>query len=70
MNLTNREIIVLQKLAEGMTVKEVARALFVQPSTIVTHKKNIYLKTNTRTSFQLGVIAAINGLLLKNDRPF
>ena len=41
MHLSPKELTVLKKLAEGLTVKEVAAQLFVAPSTIVTHKKNI-----------------------------
>jgi|GEM_PF-4332408 len=64
MKLTPREINVIRKLAEGLTVKEVAAALFVAPSTIVTHKKHIYEKMQARSLVQLGVLAARNGILV------
>lgn len=64
MKLTPKEINVIRKLAEGLTVKEVAAALYVAPSTIVTHKKHIYEKTQTKTLLQLGVLAARSGILV------
>ncbi len=63
MKLTQREKTVLAKLAEGLTVKEVANVLFVQPSTIATHKKNLYRKFQARTLVQLGAMAVRRGIL-------
>ena len=63
MKLTKRELDVLTKLAEGHTVKEIAKILYVEPCTIVTHKKNIYIKTKTRTLVQLGAAAVRQGLI-------
>ena len=63
MKLTKSEKRVLNKLAEGLTVKEIAGVLFVAPSTIVSHKKSIYRKTKARTLVQLGVIAVRSGLV-------
>ncbi|MFT3827878.1 MAG: LuxR C-terminal-related transcriptional regulator [Chitinophagaceae bacterium] len=42
--LTNRELEVLQLIAEGKTNKEIAAAQFVEISTIKTHVNNIYGK--------------------------
>ncbi len=63
MNLTPREITSVRKLAQGLTVKEVADQLYVAPSTVVTHKKNIYKKTEAKTLVQLGVMVAQSGIL-------
>ena len=63
MKITNREKTVLQKLAEGLTVKEVARVLYVAPSTVETHKKNLYRKFEARTLVQLGAMAVRRGVI-------
>ncbi len=63
MNITKREKEVILQLTKGFTVKEVALRLFVAPSTIETHKKNIYRKFEARTMAQLGAMAVRRGII-------
>ena len=63
MKITKREKEVIAKLAEGFTVKEVAAFLYVAPSTIETHKKNIYERHDIRNMAQLGVMAVRWGIV-------
>jgi len=43
-SLTNKELAILQLIAEGKSNKEIAAANFVEVSTIKTHINNIYAK--------------------------
>jgi DNA-binding NarL/FixJ family response regulator len=47
--LTDREKEVLMLLCEGMTVAEVAAALFISPNTAETHKKNLLHKFDVKS---------------------
>ncbi len=47
--LTEREKEVLQLMVEGLTRKEIAERLFVSPSTVLTHSRNIYAKLHVHT---------------------
>ncbi len=47
--LTDREKQVLEQMVEGLTRKEIADRLFVSPSTILTHSRNIYSKLHVHT---------------------
>ena len=47
-SLTPRETEILSLIAEGMSNKEMAEKLFVSPSTIKTHTKNIFKKLGVR----------------------
>ncbi|MCK5070190.1 MAG: response regulator transcription factor [Desulfocapsa sp.] len=42
--LTSRETEILQLVAEGLTNQEIAKVLFISPSTVDTHRKNIMAK--------------------------
>ena len=50
--LTERELEVLQLLAEGLSNKEIATRLIVAPSTIKQHLKNIYGKLDVHSRTQ------------------
>jgi LuxR family maltose regulon positive regulatory protein len=50
--LTDRELEVLQLLAEGMSNKEIAARLIVAPSTVKQHLKNIYAKLDVHSRTQ------------------
>jgi LuxR family maltose regulon positive regulatory protein len=50
--LTERELEVLQLLAEGLSNKEIAERLIVAPSTVKQHLKNIYSKLDVHSRTQ------------------
>lgn len=50
---TSREIEIIKLLAKGLTFKEIANQLFVSPHTIVTHKRNILSKSNSKNTAEL-----------------
>ncbi|APZ45685.1 LuxR family transcriptional regulator [Polaribacter reichenbachii] len=57
LEISNREYEVLQKIAEGLSNKEIANDLFVSESTIKTHVSNILLKLNAKRRTQAIQIA-------------
>lgn len=48
-DLTSREKQVLELMVEGLTRKDIADKLFVSPSTVLTHSRNIYSKLHVHT---------------------
>ena len=61
--LTSREREVLQLLAEGKIIKEIAGILNVSPRTVEFHKNNIVAKTGLRTTAELARYATRHGLV-------
>lgn len=61
--LTTREREVLQLLAEGKAIKEIATILNISPRTVEFHKNNVVAKTGLRTSAELARYAARSGLV-------
>ncbi len=55
--LTRREKEVLELIAEGMTNAEIAGRLFISPTTVDTHRKNILAKLEAKNTAQLIKIA-------------
>lgn len=51
--LTRREKEVLELIAEGLTNNEIAQKLFVSPTTIDTHRKNLLAKFSVRNTAAL-----------------
>lgn len=51
--LTRREKEVLELIAEGLTNNEVAQKLFISPSTVDTHRKNILIKFGVNNTAHL-----------------
>lgn len=43
-HLTDRELEVLRLLADGLSAPQIAKRLFIEPSTVKTHLKNLYEK--------------------------
>jgi two-component system response regulator EvgA len=60
--LTNKELIILQKLAKGFSNLEIATQLNLSNKTISGHKVNILRKLGVRTSIELHGIAVELGL--------
>jgi DNA-binding NarL/FixJ family response regulator len=61
--LTDREVEVLRVLARGASKREVARALFISPSTAHTHVVHIYEKLGVSTRAAAALFAMEYGLL-------
>lgn len=64
-DLTPREMEVVQLLAEGLSNKEIARALSVSPRTINFHLDNIYAKMGVRSRTETAVYALRQGWIRK-----
>lgn len=62
-SVTRREIEVLEKMSEGLTVKEIASLLYISTHTIVSHKKNLLEKFDARNSIELVVKAVRNNII-------
>lgn len=63
-NLTSREVEILQLLCNGYTAQEIADKLFLSKKTIEGHRTNLFNKTKTKNSVAL-VIHAIKNELVK-----
>lgn len=61
--LSEREIEIIDLIAEGATSKEIASRLFISEHTVKTHRKNIFQKTNVSDSDQLIQWAMNNRLI-------
>jgi DNA-binding NarL/FixJ family response regulator len=48
-NLTSREIEIIQLIAQELSNAEIASQLFISERTVETHRKNIFRKTNTKS---------------------
>lgn len=66
-NLTDREIDVLTKLAHGFSNKEIADMLSISTHTVVTHRKNITLKTGIRSQSGLAIYAISKNIVSIKD---
>ena len=62
-SVTQREVEVLEKMSEGLTVKEIASLLYVSTHTIVSHKKNLLEKFGARNSIELAVKAVRHNII-------
>jgi DNA-binding NarL/FixJ family response regulator len=58
-SLSEREIEVLRLLASGMATKEIAETLHISTNTVVTHRKNLSVKTGIRSVSGLAVYAVV-----------
>ena len=61
--LTEKELAVFLKLAQGRTVNEVADDFCLSPSTVGTHLYHIKQKLNVQNSAELALVAMRNGLI-------
>jgi len=62
-SLTARQREVLQLVAEGMTVKEIASTLSLSPKTVEFHKTQIMAQLDLHTTAELTKYALVHGLL-------
>jgi LuxR family maltose regulon positive regulatory protein len=67
--LSNREIDVLNLIAEGMTNREIARELLLSTNTIKSHSNKIYHKLNVNDRNQAVSKARILGILPTQTKP-
>jgi DNA-binding CsgD family transcriptional regulator len=61
--LTQRELVVLGLLAEGLTAYAIAHRLAISPSTVTKHQQNLYRKLRTRDRLSTVLAAQRSGLL-------
>lgn len=57
LNLTPRELEVLEYICLGFTMKETARALYLSVSTVISHKRKLLTKFNVNNLVRLAVLA-------------
>lgn len=62
-SLTGRQREVLQLVAEGLTVKQIASALNLSPKTVEFHKSQIMTQLDIHTTAELTKYALVHGLL-------
>lgn len=61
-HITNRELEVLEHIAQGFTMIQIADLLFVSMETIKSHRKNLFGKLNARNGAQAVMIAFKSGI--------
>lgn len=61
--ITRREAEILKLIADGLTNSEIAERLFISPTTVDSHRKNLLLKFNARNSAMLIKTAVSRGLI-------
>lgn len=66
-NISKRELQVLDLLSQGLSGREVAEMLFISTNTVKTHKSNLMLKLSSRNTAQLIRKGFEYGLLFKNN---
>lgn len=68
-SLTEREIDVLTKLVKGLSNKEIAESLNISIHTVITHRKNITIKTGIRSQSGLTIYAIYKKIIRMEDFP-
>lgn len=61
--LSSRETELLGFFSKGISTEEIAAKLYISPLTVVTHKRNMMKKTNSKTILELVAFARKNGLI-------
>lgn len=61
--ITKRERDIIGLMAKGLKTPEIAEALFISYSTVENHRKNLRVKTNTKTSSELMSFIIQNNLI-------
>jgi|GEM_PF-7095198 len=56
-SLTKREREALYFICQGLSMKEVAVEMYVSPSTVISHKRNLFEKFGVKNLVRLGVLA-------------
>lgn len=66
--LTSREIQVLQAMADGKSTTDVAQDLFISPSTVQTHVKNILSKLGVHSKLEAVTFGVRHGMVRISSR--
>jgi len=66
--LTEREIELLQLIAQGSSNKAIAQELHISENTVKYHMKNIFQKTNLQNRTEVAAYAVRNGLIKESAR--
>lgn len=66
LRLTQREIEILNLIAKELRNDEIAEKLFISERTVETHRRNIFVKTETKSIVGLIKYAIANGLIDQN----
>jgi DNA-binding NarL/FixJ family response regulator len=61
--LTERELVILQQVASGMSNKEIGRHFFISEGTVKSHLKNIFTKLNVLSRSEATATAVRRGLV-------
>lgn len=67
MDLSQREIEIIQLIAGGLTNIEIGEKLFISPRTVDTHRRNLLQKTGAKNSAELVKYAALRGLITDDN---
>jgi NarL family two-component system response regulator LiaR len=67
-DLTPREVEILQLVAQGLSNSELAERLWVSDQTVKFHLSNVYRKLNVESRAKASRWAAVNGLLSRDAR--
>jgi DNA-binding NarL/FixJ family response regulator len=67
--LTHREVEVLAQLAAGKSDKEIGAELYIAPSTVSNHVRNIFQKTETGNRTEAALFAVKNGIAADAGAP-
>ena len=60
---SQREIDVMQAMAQGLTSKQIAEQLFISENTVEAHRKNLFIKLKARNIADLIVKAISRGYI-------
>ena len=63
LSISNREMEIIKKIAEGLSTFEISQALFISPLTVKTHRKNIIKKAGVRNMAHLVHFAWSRGFI-------
>ncbi len=63
LGLTPRELEILQKIADGMSTREIAEALFVSENTVKTHSSRVFSKLDVNRRTKAVQVAKTLGLI-------